>query len=180
MSDVDPADNVVLVLVDWQERLFQAMPEGVREQNLNNAETLAWICRELGIPVIVSEQYPKGLGSTLPGLQAEDAVSKTSFSAMQEPAFAAALGKLGSRHVLLSGMETHICVAQTCRDLREANHPVWLMADACLSRRKLDWKLALQRMVVDGAQITTTETLIFDLLGGSTHPLFKELSRRIK
>ncbi len=116
----------------------------------------------------------------MPGLAVSDAIPKTSFSAMAEPAFAARLQGLGKRHVLLSGMETHICVAQTCRDLREADYPVWLMADACLSRRKLDWKLSLQRMVVEGAQITTTETLIFDLLGTSSHPLFKQLSKRIK
>lgn len=180
MSKANPADNIVLVLIDWQERLFSAMPEGLRDENLKNATHLKWLADQLGIPVVVSEQYPKGLGPTLAALQPVDAIAKTSFSAMDNPEFVEKINALGKRHVLLSGMETHICVSQTAHDLCEANFPVWVVADACLSRKKTDWKISLQRMVVDGSRITTTEAIIFEILEKAEGDLFKALAKRIK
>ena len=180
MSKVNPANNIALVIVDWQERLFAAMPEDIRGQYLKNVANLKWFCTQLGIPIICSEQYPKGLGATVSLLQPVEAVEKISFSALNEPQFVASLEKLGRRHILLAGMETHICVAQTAHDLVAKDYPVWVVADGCLSRKKLDWKIALQRMVVDGARITTSEAIMFEILGDANHGLFKALSKRIK
>ena len=77
-------------------------------------------------------------------------------------------------------METHICVAQTCRDLLTRGYEVWTIADCCLSRRELDWQLGFQRMAKDGAHVVTAEAALFELLGAAGGPLFKELSRRIR
>ena len=181
MSDRLEVSESALLLIDWQERLFPAMPEGVRESALNAAMNLRWLAGELGLPVLVSEQYPRGLGSTLPQLAGSPTIEKISFSAMREPAFADALGALSPRRdVLLSGMETHICVAQTARDLSAEGYRVWLIADACLSRRKLDWRLGLERAVADGCRVVSAEAALFELVGRAGTPLFKELSKRIR
>ena len=91
-----------------------------------------------------------------------------------------ALEASGRSQVILSGMETHICVAQTARDLLASALEVWVVADACLSRRRLDWELGLDRMRADGARVVTAEAALFELLGEAAGPIFKELSRRIR
>ena len=88
MSKANPADNIALVFIDWQERLFSAMPAAIGDEYLKNASHLRWLADRLNIPVVVSEQYPKGLGSTVDALQPVDAIAKTSFSAMDNPEFA--------------------------------------------------------------------------------------------
>lgn len=180
---LDPA-RTALLLIDWQERLITAMPEEHREAARARAQNLRWIAGELGLPALASEQYPRGLGPTLHDLAVERTIEKLCFSAVQEPRFAEALREAlpgdGPRSVLVSGMETHICVAQTCRDLVEAGYEVWLVGDACLSRRKLDWRLGLSRVAADGGLVVTAEAALFELAGRAGTPLFKELSRRIR
>jgi nicotinamidase-related amidase len=173
-------DTSALAVIDWQERLFPAMPEGIRDQALARAETLLWLAGELAIPVVASVQYPKGLGPLLPQVDVPQPAEKTEFSAVRAPAFAAALRATGRSDVLVTGMETHICVAQTARDLVAAGFETWVAADACLSRRKLDWELGLERIRADGGRVVTTEAALFELVGRAGTPLFKELSRRIK
>lgn len=166
-----------LLLIDWQHRLFPAMPEGIRDQALKNAENLLFLAESLGMLVLASEQYPQGLGATLPALARPDAVEKLSFSAVQEPKFAERL--VGPR-VIVSGMETHICVALTVADLRARGLEVLVAADACLSRRKGDWERGLEFCRTAGAQILSTETILFGAIGRAGTPLFKEISRRIR
>ena len=185
MSDKQPQEeaaqvDLLLMIVDWQEKLHHAMPEHLRTKALKHASNLKWLFEELGYPVITTEQYPKGLGSTHPDLQPVQAISKMSFSAIANEAVVAELKKLQPQQVLLVGMETHICISQTCRDLCQANIPVWCITNACLSRHKEDWKYALQKMVVDGARLITAEAAMFEILETAEHPLFKELSRRIR
>ena len=172
--------NTTLLLIDWQERLFPAMPESIREYNLRQTSTLCWLARELSMSVIVSEQYPKGLGPSLAALEVEDAIEKIHFSAMQEPIFAQQVRESNSKNIILTGMETHICVAQTCRDLIDAGYDVWVPADAVLSRAKLDWHYGLQRMQGMGAMIVTAEAILFELLDKAGGAAFKEVSRRIR
>jgi len=173
-------DRVAVLLIDWQERLFGAMPEAHRDRALRCATNMAWIARELEAPVLTSEQYPRGLGHTLPSLEATDAIEKVTFSAIQTEAFARKVHETGRDTILLTGMETHICVAQTARDLLAAGLSVYVVADAVLSRRTLDWRVGLDRMVADGARLITTEAAMFELIGRAGTPLFKEVSRRIK
>jgi hypothetical protein len=172
--------TAVLAVIDWQERLFPAMPEGLRDRALAQGANLTWLARSLDIPIVASEQYPRGLGPTLPDLEISQALPKTTFSAMRDPAFRQALEASGRSQVILSGMETHICVAQTARDLLASALEVWVVADACLSRRRLDWELGLDRMRADGARVVTAEAALFELLGEAAGPIFKELSRRIR
>ena len=180
MSHFMTADRCALLFIDWQERLFPAMEETVRERNLKNAVNLHWLARELNVPVLFTEQYPKGLGSTLSALEAQTATEKMTFSAVQTKGFLEAVQQLERQVVIISGMETHICVAQTARDLRTAGYTVVVPADAVLSRRKLDWKMGLQRMVSDGCRLNTTEGILFDWLGQAGTPLFKEVSKRVR
>jgi nicotinamidase-related amidase len=174
------AEDTALLLVDWQVRLFGAMPEAHRDAALAQAANLRWLAGELGVPVITSEQYPRGLGPTLDDLAVDDAIEKSCFSAMSCTPFAERLAATGRRTILLTGMETHICVAQTAAELLDAGHRVHVVADACLSRRTLDWRIGIDRMVADGARPLTTEAVMFELIGAAGTPLFKEVSRRIK
>lgn len=175
------SDNVLLLMVDWQEKLFPAMPEGLREAALAKAGLLRWLAGELGLPVIFTEQYPKGLGPTLPALNPVNPIEKLSFSAMGEPNVSHILAQPGGRRqILLTGMETHICVAQTAVDLRSHGYDVRVIADAVLSRRKLDWRTGLSRMEAAGALSMTAEAVAFELVERAGSPIFKELSRRIR
>ena len=173
-------ESATLLLIDWQTRLFDVMPTLFRNKIRSNAENLLWIAQMLEIPTVQSEQYPRGLGPSLSGLNTSDLVEKTSFSAMATPEFAAALQEIERKQIILTGMETHICVAQTCRDLLGAGYDVWVVADAVLSRRSLDWRLGIESMRLAGASITTTEALLFSLLRDANNPYFKEASRRIR
>ncbi len=180
---LDPR-RTALLLVDWQERLFPAMAEGERDLARARAGNLRWLAGELGMPTLATEQYPRGLGPTLQDLSVENTTEKLSFSAMGAEGFperlAAALPAEGARNVLVSGMETHICVAQTCRDLLDHGYTVWLVADACLSRRALDAHLGAERVRADGGRVVSAEAALFELIGAASAPPFKELSRRIR
>ena len=180
MSHFMTADHCALLFIDWQERLFPAMAEGVRDTNLKHAVNLHWLARKLNVPVLFTEQYPKGLGRTLQALDSQAAFEKTSFSAMHDPNFAKAVSQMERKTLILSGMETHICVAQTARDLRAAGYTVVVPADAVLSRRKLDWKMGLQRMVSVGCRLDSAEGILFEWVGQAGTPIFKELSKRIR
>ncbi len=174
---IDPATTQLLV-VDYQERLFGAMPEAARESARKAADTLVFTARELGIPVTFTEQYPQGLGATLPELVAVDPFVKLAFAATDEPGFDARLA--GRPHVVVFGMETHICVAHTALGLRARGLAVSVAYDACLSRRTADSDAGLIWMREEGALILPSETLIFGWLGRAEGPLFKAVSRRIR
>ena len=173
-------ESSALVVVDFQERLFAAMPEARRDRALRCAENLVWLAGELGVPVLASEQYPEGLGPTVAALAIETRIPKLVFSAAREPAFAKSLVALGRRTVVVAGMETHICVAQTCRDLAADGFVPVLVADACLSRTELDWQLGCERVREDGGRVVTAEAVLFEWLGKAGGPRFKELSRRVR
>jgi len=173
-------DRCVLLLIDFQERLFAAMPEAIRDAHVKHAEDLKYLADAMGIPVLVTEQYPKGLGTTLPGLEVAGPFEKLAMSAMVQEGFVDRLAAEGASQVIVAGMETHVCVCQTVRDLLKARYRVWVAADACLSRRKLDWEVSLRHMASEGAMVVTTEMILFGLLERAGTPLFKEVSRRIR
>ncbi len=178
-------ENSVILLIDWQEKLLHGMVEEERQTAQHNASILLKAASALGVPVVATEQYPQGLGPTaltLRALLSSDTarIAKTEFSAVAVPEVCAALEATGRKHVILLGMETHICVWQTARDLLDAEYAVSVVADAVLSRLAANRDVGLHLMERAGATIRSTETVVFEWIGGATHPGFKSISRLVR
>ncbi len=174
-------ESSALLVIDLQERLAAAMRPAALERVVNR--TLAAIAgaRALGLPVIVTEQYPKGLGPTLKVLQ--DALGAV--SPIEKLEFSAWLPKVreqltGRPDVLVVGMETHVCVFQTVRDLCGAGLTPYLAVDAVLSRAEADHAVGLELCERAGAVLTSVETALFDALGKAGGPQFKAVSAAVK
>lgn len=174
--------EAVLLIVDVQERLAAVMKE--RSSVTENLAHLIEISRLQGIPILVTEQYPKGLGPTVgevaASLQSHRAVEKIAFDCCLEPSFIEALTATGRRTVILTGMEAHVCVLQTCIGLLETGHSVHVVRDAVCSRTKSNYKTGIEFMRDSGAVITGTETVLFQLLERAGSAEFKSISQRIK
>ncbi len=176
------AAESVLVVIDIQERLVPAMQAPAR--TLRNTRMLLAAAAECGVPAILTEQYPKGLGHTVPeiaGAAGESAViPKTHFSCMEEPAFRDAFKALGRRQAVLVGMEAHICVVQTAASLLEEEYDVFVVSDATASRTLESEQACLTRMTASGAFVVTTEMVVFEWLGKAGTPAFKRLLPSIR
>lgn len=172
-----------LVIVDMQVKLSLAMPETAMQSAVNNTAILLQAAHLLNQPVIVTEQYPKGLGHTLPALQAHwhetKPIEKTAFSACAEPKFIQKLHRDASQ-VVLTGMEAHICVLQTALDLIKLGKQVFVVEDAILSRAHANQANAIARLRQAGCIITNTESVVFEWLGNAKHAHFKAISALIK
>lgn len=173
------AEDSLLLVIDIQERLVAAMKYGF--QVIENTGVLLQVAKALAIPVIVTEQYPKGLGSTVPDLPIEGAkvFDKITFTGYI-PEVAEALKETGRKKVIVTGMETHVCVLQTVRDLLLDDFQVFVVEDAVCSRFKTNFRSGISLMAAMGAVITNTETVFFDLMKKAGTPEFKELSKLIK
>jgi nicotinamidase-related amidase len=184
---IDPT-RAALLLVDVQERLFAAMDPAERARVRRNLLVLVELARRLRIPVVSSEQYPKGLGPTLPELVAAlDApglelhrLEKLEFSCVAAPAFAAIRAELARPQWIVAGMEAHVCVYQTVRDLVAAGAPVHVPADAVVSRAAENRAVGLDLCARAGATITSTEVVVFDALRVAGSEDFRALSRLIR
>ena len=176
------AENSLFFLIDIQDRLVGMLKN--REEIAKNNSILAKAAKILGVPVIASEQYPNGLGSTIlevrEYLNTENVLEKTSFSALATDTIKAKLESLNRMRVVLTGIETHICVYQTARALLDAGYEVYVVKNACSSRSSKDYRTALELMRDYGAKLTCVETVLFELLGSSKHPNFKEIQALIK
>jgi nicotinamidase-related amidase len=174
--------STVLLVIDIQERLAAAMAE--REKVVANAGHLIATAKLLEVPVVLTEQYPKGLGPTVPELRATlepaAAVEKMTFDCCGEPAFGPALGRTGRATVVVCGMETHICVLQTVLGLLAGGKTVHVAADAVCSRNPENSRVALELMRDAGAVVTCTETVMFQLLARAGTPEFKAIQARIR
>ncbi len=174
--------NAVLVVVDIQERLVPAMQE--KDKVIANTQHLIEAAKLLHIPMLVTEQYPKGLGRTIAeisGVLPEYApIEKITFSCCGERVFLDAVAAVGKTHVILCGMETHVCVLQTCIDLLKNGYHVHAAADAICSRSEENYRTALEFMRDAGAVISCTETILFQLLERAGSDQFKAISKRIK
>ena len=183
--------RAALLVVDIQERLIPAMPEEVVARVIRNTSILIDAAARLGLPIVVSQQYPKGLGATVPAIEAALAAAggagaalhrfdKLEFSAAAAPAFAALAPRLGRDQWIVTGMETHVCVYQSARDLALRGAAVHVVADAVCSRTKANWRIGLALAERAGAIATSTEVCVFDLLGRAGTDEFKALSKAIK
>ena len=175
-------DQSCLAVVDIQERLAPAMAEDDRVQA--NTGVLLHAAKSLRVPVLVSEQYPKGLGPTVGSLVAaipgDAIIEKMTFSCLGERAFSSRWAKLGRPQVVLCGIEAHVCVLQTALDFVAEGIDVFVVADAVSSRTLENKSLGLERMRAAGAHIVSTEMVVFEWLGRAGTPEFKELSALIK
>lgn len=174
-------DDAVLVVIDIQERLVPAMKYG--RQVIDNTNTLIQVAGQMDIPVFITEQYPQGLGRTVPEI--ERAAAKTSvfekvtFSGCTDE-MTAALAGLNRKKVIVTGMETHVCVLQTVRGLLAQGYQVFLVQDAVCSRTKENFRNGLSLMNAMGAVITNTETVVFDLLKRAATDEFRAALKLIK
>jgi len=178
------ADQCALIVVDMQEKLLPPIWE--KDRLVRNVQLLIRAAGILKIPAIVSTQYSKGLGSTVPEIAAllPDAppVDKLMFSCFGSEVFCSLLKRLpGQRStVLLCGMETHICVMQTALGALREGYLVHVASDAVSSRTEMNWRIGLDRMRAGGAILSSTEMMIYELLRSSGAPAFRELLPYLK
>lgn len=167
------------IVIDFQEKLFPHMAE--KEALQKKAAMLATGLKLFEIPTLITQQYTKGLGATVPSLGFEGTVyEKMSFSALREEGFAEAVRKLHKKHLIIAGTEAHICVLQTSLDLLEAGYKLFVCEDAIASRDPKNRQNAIERLRSAGATITNVESALFELCGSAEHEQFKALSKLVK
>lgn len=172
--------NCTLVVVDVQDRLLAKIPGA--DDLIRNVGFLLDVATLLGVEAVATEQYPKGLGPTTAAIARRlppNLPAKTAFSCCGAAGFLADLRTGGRRNVVLTGMETHVCIAQTALDLLEAGWTVFLPVDGLAARHLVDHATALRRLERAGAIPTTVEAVAFEWLGDAAHPQFKAVSQLI-
>ncbi|MCC5792915.1 MAG: hydrolase [Legionellaceae bacterium] len=173
-------NNASLVLVDVQEKLVPFIVEA--EAMLERCAWLLELASELQVPRLISEQYPRGLGTTVSRLQnilsGTKALEKVHFSCARGAEFNANLAEQGRKQVILMGIETHVCVLQTALDLLSMHYQVYIVVDATGSRSLMDKKYALKRMQQAGAQLVTSEMVFFEWVEQAGTAEFKHLSQK--
>jgi nicotinamidase-related amidase len=182
MDRLVPESSLVLV-VDVQERLFVAMPEQTRARLVKNAEILLEAAKILGVKVLASEQYPKGLGPTIEPIRAKleaAPLAKVEFDACGDPHVSRAIGAARARSVIVIGMETHVCVFQTARELARRGYVTHVVADAVASRTEENRVAGLALCERAGAVVTVTEALVFDWLRAAGTDAFKQVSKLVR
>jgi len=174
------AENSMLVLIDVQDKLLAKIPGA--DNLIRNAAFLMDVAKLLEVPVQATEQYPKGLGVTNADLLLripQPPKAKTAFSCCGAESFLEELQISRRPNVVLMGMETHVCIAQTALDLLAAGLNVFLAVDALSSRHAIDHETALRRLQQAGAVLTTAEAVAFEWVGDASHPQFKAMSRLV-
>ena len=172
--------NSAFLFIDIQEKLVAML---AKNKCAKKAEILAKTAKILGINTLLTEQYPKGLGSTIPEVKyclPDNAkyFEKTSFNALETQGIKESLE--GTKNIFIFGIETHICVYQTAIALLQKGYNVFVIKDACASRESDEFKTGINLMEKEGAKIITTEMVIFEMLKTSKHPHFKEVQALIK
>lgn len=171
-----------LLVVDMQARLVPTM--ATAQAVVNNAGILIKAAKRLGVPLLVSEQYPRGLGPTVPEIAAlvpaDRTLQKMHFSCIGDADFAGRFREIGRRQAIVAGVEAHVCVLQTAEDLLAAGVDTFVVADATSSRTQQNHAAAMERLRDGGARIVTTEMVVFEWLTRAGTPEFKELSALVK
>ena len=177
-------ENSCLIIIDIQERLCNAMKDKIKAIVVKNAGILIETCKAYKIPIIITEQYKKGLGPTIPDIreriQENEPLEKTTFDCLKENIINQRIHELGKTTFILAGIETHVCVLQTAISLLKNGKNVIIGSNAVCSRRKHDWGMAVEALSHAGAVIYPTETISFMIMGRSGTPEFKELSHLFK
>ena len=177
-------EDVLLLIIDIQERLAAVMRDTVKARVTANCVHLIELAKMQNIPVVVTEQYPKGLGTTVPEIQralpSYQPVEKVAFNCCGEPAFLEEIKRYNKKKIIVTGMETHICVLQTTVGLLKEGLVPHVVSDGVCSRTKENWRTGLAFLRDAGALITGTETVLFQLLGAAGTEEFKAISKRIK
>ncbi len=175
-------DNTTLVVVDIQEKLVPVMSES--DKLVARAVRMVKAASLLALPVVVTEQIPEKIGQTLPELSEElenySPIGKSSFGCLGEPAFLEALKATKRPNVLLIGIESHVCVYQTARQLLDMGYQVHIVIDAISSRSPENKQIAVQAMTAAGAVPTCTETVLFELLQDAKHEKFRDILKLVK
>jgi hypothetical protein len=175
---LDASDSLV-VIVDVQEKLAPVIHQ--RDQLIGRMRWLGEIANELAVSVLVTEQYPKGLGISVDDLAAvienSRVIEKMHFSAWQEPTFVDAVKETEKRQIILMGMETHVCILQTAIDLKAAGYSVYVVEDAVGSRRETDKQAGLHRMRQHGIEVITSEMAAYEWLHRSGNDTFRHITK---
>ncbi len=176
-------NNTTLVVIDVQGKLAQLMSQ--KEALFDNLQKIIKGAQVLELPIIWNEQLPEKLGPTLPEIaellsHSTQPIAKSSFSCCGNPPFMEALAATQRKQVLLAGIESHVCVYQTCLDLLNFGYEVEVVTDAVSSRTEENRQIGLARMQQAGATLTSTEMTLFELLRVAAGPKFKEITRIVK
>ena len=176
------SENSLLLIIDVQEKLVKALDKDVIIKKVFNLTKAAKL---LSIPVVVTEQYPKGLGSTVESVAEElpentSVFEKVSFNALDTEGVLDKIKSYGKKQIVICGIETHICVHQTAAALLREGFQVHVIKDACASRNKYEFKQGIERMEANGATISCVEIALFEWLQSAKHPCFKEVQSLIK
>ena len=179
-------NDALLVVVDVQERLVPAIDKELYARSLKNFKIAIEAAGTLGLPIILTEQYPKGLGHTVPDVvralegKTYERIEKVAFSCGRDETFLAALGKSARRQAILIGMETHVCVYQTSIDLINAGYEVFVLDDAVSSRYVHNYQSGIAALRDAGAVVVSTETAVFQLMKVAGTPEFKKISSLLR
>lgn len=176
-------ENAVLMVIDVQEKLFPHLDHEC--EFLKSLLKMVRGAQIMGVPIIATEQYPKGLGKTVEPLritlgEGTKYWEKTSFSCAANSALQKCMEEVQKEQIILVGIEAHICVLQTAKDLLRQGKQVIIVNDAITSRSIYDFSTAIAEMRDMGARITSTETLLFEILGDAQSPSFKAISQLVQ
>lgn len=175
-------EDTMALIVDYQERLMPVIYE--HDELEKKSCTLLKGLRTLGVPMVMTQQYTKGIGMTISSITEAAGISeyfdKITFSCFEDEAVRSNMEALGKKTVIVCGIEAHICVLQTCIDLKAAGYTPVLVTDCISSRKASDKEVALMRAQSEGILLTTTESILFELTRKAGSPVFKEISRLIK
>lgn len=182
MSNMLNKEDSLLLIIDVQERLVSMLDKNIV---VNRTATLAKAANILEIPTIATQQYSKGLGLTVESVKENFAPNaqifeKSAFSAVGESGFLDVLKSFGKKQIVICGIETHVCVHQTVADLITEGFEVYVVKDACASRKKYEFKQGIERMQANGAKISCLEIVLFEWLKSAKDTHFKEIQALIK
>ncbi len=181
MNVLNP-ENSLLLVIDVQEKLVNALDKNIIVKRVSN---LVKSARLLEIPVVVTEQYPKGLGATVQEVSSEfpegtPVFEKTSFNALDEEGVLEKIKSYNKKQIVICGIETHICVHQTAAALLREGFEVYVVKDACASRSKYEFKQGIELMAANNAKISCVEIVLFEWLKTAKNSHFKEIQALIK
>jgi len=174
--------DTMAIVVDIQERMLPVIEHHKKLES--NCVILIKGLKLLEIPTLITQQYTKGLGMTIPSIReaakCDDYQEKLSFSVLGEETIANAIREQNRNNVLVLGIEAHICVLQTCLDLKEQGYTPYLVVDCIGSRKESNLEMAIQRAVQEGVKLTSYESALFELMGRSDVGVFREISKLVK